>query len=212
MEEQLYKVREQDKRSKEETITAISGYLTGVLDQTVDEVLAKTERDKATEELLRMQLNMIIPNAGHIARCAGVDEQDVIDSLEIVMRDYLKEKLDNHHQSGSTGMILAEILLNSSYSLKDEFVFAEDKEVAAVTLDSVTALDGTEIELSTDGGKKFVPSFDKKEDGKWILHYFVKDIDDKVILKLIASYDHNTKVLKADGEYWERCAIRIDLK
>lgn len=212
MEEQLYKVREQDKRGEEETTLAISGYLSGVLDQTVDKVLAKTERDKVTEELLRMQLDMIVPNAGHIARCAGVDEQDVIDSLEIVMDKYLKEKLISHQQAASTGMILATVLLNSEYSLKDEFKFAEDKEVDAVTLDSITGLDGTEIEFTESGGKCFVPTFDSKEDGKYILHYFVRDIDDKVILKLTASYDHKTKVVKAHGEYWERCTIRIDLK
>lgn len=120
------------------------------------------------------------------------------------------DEIKSQQQGG--GMVLTELLLNSEHSLKDELAFIGETEVAAVTLDSITALDGTEVEFGTIGGKSFVPSFDSKEDGKWIIHYFVKDSDDKVILKLIASYDHNTKVVKAHGEYWERCAIRIDLK
>lgn len=191
---------------------AIEAIVAANLDSAADEALKKTEREKASKELLRAELNMLLPSADHIAKCVGISETDVESAIEIVLDKYLGDKVIGYQQSTSTGMILAEVMLNSAYSLKDEFAFAEDKEVAAVTLDSITALDGTEIELSTDGGKKFVPSFDKKEDGKWIIHYFVKDSDDKVILKLIASYDHNTKVVKADGEYWERCAIRIDLK
>ncbi|QBZ70603.1 hypothetical protein pETSU_022 [Edwardsiella phage pEt-SU] len=213
MEEQLYEVREQDKRGKEETTLAISGYVASVLDQTANEVLTKAGPVKATEELLRAQLNMIVPTAGHIARCAGVDEQDVIDSLEIVMDKYLKEKLTNHQWSAKGGMVLAELLLNSSYSLSsDIYLSGTEAEIDVVTLDSITGLDGEEIEFTETGGRRFVPSFDSKEDGKYILHYFVKDTEDKVLLKLTASYDHNTKVVKADGFGWERCVIRIDLK
>lgn len=114
--------------------------------------------------------------------------------------------------SDKAGMILAQVLLNSSHTLKDEAAFVGETEVDVVTLDSITGLDGEEIEFTEVGGKRFVPSFDSKEDGKYIIHYFVKDTEDKALLKLVASYDHNTKVVKADGEGWERCSIRIDLK
>ena len=122
----------------------------------------------------------------------------------------IKEELK---AQGKAGMVLAELLLNSSHSLgSDIYLSNTETEIDVVTLDSVTGLDGEEIEFTETGGKRFVPSFDSKEDGKYILHYFVKDTEDKVLLKLTASYDHNTKVVKADGFGWERCAIRIDLK
>lgn len=198
--------------AKLDSVSAIEEIVSVNLDEAVDDILAKTEREKASKELLRAQLDMLIPDAGHIAKCVGIDEADVNRALEIVLDKYLGDKVTGYQYSTSAGMVMVTVLLNSEYSLKDEFKFAEDKEVRAVTLDSITGLDGTEIEFTESGGKPFVPSFDKKEDGKWILHYFVRDVEDRVILKLVASYDHNTKVVKADGEYWERCAIRIDLK
>lgn len=122
-----------------------------------------------------------------------------------------KVKEDMREQA-SSGIVLATLLLNSSHSLKDQDILSGPGTIDVVTLDSITGLDGEEIEFTETGGKRFVPSFDSKEDGKYILHYFVKDTEDKILLKLTASYDHNTKVVKADGFGWERCAIRIDLK
>lgn len=134
--------------------------------------------------------------------------RDAVDGFK-TSADKIKEELK---AQGKGGMALTELLLNSSNSLAEGFAEIQEDQIDVVTLDSITGLDGEEIEFTESGGKRFVPSFDSKEDGKYILHYFVKDIDDKVLLKLVASYDHNTKVVKADGFGWERCAIRIDLK
>lgn len=203
---------------------AISKMVSDWCDAIVPQVGKIAERTGLSVEVL----DELLPTAirTHVVKCfndaMGVPANngilDIIPSQETIKQ--INDAAEKFAETGQAiidagytgGMALTELLLNSEHSLKDELAFINETEVVAVTLDSITALDGTEVEFGTVGGKRFVPSFDSKEDGKWIIHYFVKDIDDKVILKLIASYDHNTKVVKAHGEYWERCAIRIDLK
>lgn len=110
------------------------------------------------------------------------------------------------------GMILTEVFANVESNVKSEGIpNVSDLEVDVVLLDSITGADGEEIEFEAQDGRKFVPSFDSKEDGKYILHYFIK-ADEEVLLKLKASYDHNTGIVKADGHGFEKCSVRINLK
>lgn len=110
------------------------------------------------------------------------------------------------------GMILTEVFANVESTVKLEGVpLISDLEVDTVLLDSITGSDGEEIEFEGQDGRKFVPSFDSKEDGKYIIHYFVKN-GEEVLLKLKGSYDHNTGVIKADGHGFEKCSVRINLK
>uniref|UniRef100_A0AAU8KXC4 Uncharacterized protein n=1 Tax=Pantoea phage Survivor TaxID=3232176 RepID=A0AAU8KXC4_9CAUD len=114
--------------------------------------------------------------------------------------------------SQDIGMVLVNVPANVEINVKSEDSDNIDGfEVDVVLLDSITGSDGEEIEFEGQDGRKFVPSFDSKEDGKYILHYFIK-ADEEVLLKLKASYDHNTGIVKADGHGFEKCSVRINLK
>lgn len=111
------------------------------------------------------------------------------------------------------GMVLVTVPVNTEISVRSEgSISIEGLEIDTVLLDSITDNNGDEIELKSQNGRKFVPSFDRKEEGKYIIHYFTKGDDDEILLNLKGSYDHNTGLVTVEGNGFSTATIRINLK
>lgn len=150
--------------------------------------------------------------AAEVEASVGDTVADV--AVEAVVDQHITETLTGGAEEGISVVQLTG-LLNTETNMSHAFTNFEGHEIDVVTLDNVTLLDGKEIGFGketpfSEKEKKFVPSFDQKEEGKWIANWTKKTDDGKVKLK--ASFDASTKVLKLDGERFERATVRVYFK
>lgn len=84
------------------------------------------------------------------------------------------------------------------------------REIDVIVLDEVKPLEGDVITFQKDD-KKFVKSFDKKEENVWIVSFGRKASQGGKI-KLKAAFDASTGILKLDGEGFESAELRVYFK
>lgn len=92
----------------------------------------------------------------------------------------------------------------------DWFTTFKDREVEKVLMDHVWYDEDSGYSFD-EKGRLFVPSFDKKEKGVYILSFTHKE-EGKPDLVITAKYDHNVGTVTVEGKGFIRALIKLYLK